>query len=299
MLHIKPMIDALNVHADHYVPLGDYSVTTILNPPRYVHLQRRYGKDKNLNYPAMLPSFIGTGVHAYVEDCLRKAGGYALERRLFYNVLGRTISGQFDIFDGAAIWDIKTAKTWKLIFDPEATEWTQQQNIYAHMLRAEGTPVDQLNIIAIYLDWIYDKNVRDQSYPDAPIQQYVLDLWEPEYTQRFLEERVGLMIKYEDTPDDDLPMCDEVFEDPTVFACYKNVAAKRSSKNCQSLEEAVAYMKQTKGFGSGSYVEVRPQIRKRCERYCEVNHYCNKYKKYMQAKASETGLNWTVPYDQV
>lgn len=301
MLNIKPIIDALNVHASQYSSGGaDYSVTTLLNPPRVVHLQKRHGNEKTINYAALMPSFIGTGVHEYVESCLRKSKGYDLERRLFMDVAERKVSGAFDIYADNQIWDIKTCKTWKLVFDPEAIEWTEQQNCYAHMLRAEGCEVKQLNIIAIYLDWLYGKNERDRSYPPSPVCEYQLNLWSDRMVHAFMVDKVETMKEFEETPDNELPVCsqEERFEDPTKFACYKSEDFKRATKLFDNVEEAKRYMTNTKGFGSSSYIEVRPAIRKRCERYCEISSFCNVYREYKE-RQDRGSLNWVLPYDQI
>jgi hypothetical protein len=249
----------------------------------------------------MLPSFIGTGVHAYVEDCLRRSPNeYMLEQRLVYSVEDRIISGAFDIFLDGEIYDIKTCKTWKTVFDPGMIEWHEQQNIYAWLLHQQGIEVKALNIIAIYLDWIVTKAAHDRTYPQDPCVLLKLDLWPWEQTENFLRDRIRLMKHYEQTPDDELPECtrEERFEDPTVFKCFKNKEAKRSSKNCDSLDEAIKYMKNTAGFGNGSYVEAVYAVRKRCERYCEVNEHCNVYCRYREAIKNNT-LRDIIPYEQV
>lgn len=300
MLDIQPVLDMLQVHAGHYQSLGDYSVTTLLNPPRYVHLSKRHSRGK-LNYRAMLPSFIGTGVHAYVEDCLRRsANEYKLEQRIVHSVEDRIISGAFDIFLDGQIYDIKTCKTWKTVYDPDMIEWHEQQNIYAWLLHQQGVEVKGLNIIAIYLDWIDSKAQRDSSYPQDPCVKYTLDLWPWDKTEQFMVDRIRLMKGHESTPDDALPECtrEERFEDPTVYKCFKNANAKRSSRNCTSLDDAILYMKSTAGFGNGSYIEAVYAVRKRCDKYCEINEHCNMYRHYRDAKANNT-LRDVIPYEQV
>lgn len=290
----------LKVHANHYRSYGDYSVTTLLNPPRIVHLGKRH--ERKQNYDNMFASFIGTGVHAYAEHCLRMSPEpYELERTVMDKIEDRIITGTFDIMTkDNEIYDIKTCKTWKLIFDPEMEEWHEQQNIYRYLLHLRGIEVPAMYIQAVFLDWIESKALRDKGYPQQPDPVFQLTLWPHEKTAEFLVNKINLMKSYENTPDDDLPECTpkERFEDPLVFACFKSDAAKSSSRNLNTLDEAVAYMKSTKGFGVGSYIEVRRGIRKRCEKYCEVNQHCRFYHSYMAAKA-DNNLHETIPYEQV
>ena len=300
MIHIKPVLDMLKVHSTHYKSVGDYSVTTLLNPPRYVHLYKRYVDKADLNYDVMMPSFIGTGVHAYVEQCLSKTGKYTTEQRMIADIADRRISGTFDIYGDGEIWDIKTCKTWKVIFDPEFEEWTQQQNIYAFLLHLKGIEVKRLNIIALFLDWIELKSVKDPNYPQSPVVQYQLPLWSWKKTEEFLVGRVELMKKYEETPDNELPACTskEMWEDPTHFACFKTPKAKRAARVFDTIDEAIGYMKSTGGYTKDSFIEIRHGRRKRCDRYCEVNIFCNHYQAYKKSM-DDSNLIEIIPYEQI
>lgn len=300
---IDPIKDMLDVHAEHYKSVGDYSVTTLLNPPRYVHLLKRHCHEKQLNYDNMFPSFLGTAIHAYVEHCLNASvRSYRLEDRIVYTMRDRVISGAFDILTADnEIYDIKSCKTWKKVFDPEYKEWHEQQNMYAYLLYlTEGIQVRSLNIAAIYMDWVASKAARDRSYPQAQKEYITLEMWPLEQTEALMHERIDLMKAHENTPDDDLPECtiEERFEDPLQFACMKTETAARATRVCDTLAEAIQVMRTTKGFGAGSYIEVRHAVRKRCERYCEINGYCNVYKRYMAAKTNKT-LAEIIPYEQI
>jgi len=290
----------LKVHSKHYKPVGDYSVTTLLNPPRYVHLYKRYVDKADLNYDVMMPSFIGTGVHAYVEQCLNQTGLYRTEERMTAEIADRLISGTFDIYGNEEIWDVKTCKTWKVIYDPDFEEWTQQQNIYAYFLHLKGIPVKRLNIIALFLDWIESQALRNSNYPQAPTVQYNLPLWPWEKTKEFLFERVELMKKYEETPDDELPACtsEEMWEDPTKFACFKTTKAKRATRVFDTLDESITYIKNTGGYTNDSFIEIRHGRRKRCDKYCEVNAFCNHYQSYKR-QMDDSNLIEIIPYEQI
>ena len=289
------MLDILKVHSKHYKSKGDYSVTTLLNPPRIVHLNKRHS-DTISDPDTMFPSMIGTGVHAYIEQCLKQVEGYRVEQRLTHTIEDRIITGTFDILDSTnKITDIKTCKVWKTIFDPDMVEWHQQQNIYAYLLHLKGIEVTGIDIQAIYLDWIESKAQRDSGYPQQPDPVYKLDLWPYKQTEEFLVERIRLMKANEEVPDDELPLCapEEMWEEPTKFACMKSKDAARAGRVLDNLNDAIRYMKNTKGFGDGSYVEIRYGRRKRCEKYCEVREFCNHYKSY-QSRGVEI-----IPYEQV
>jgi len=236
---------------------------------------------------------------------------YMLERSLvhpFYldfNSKGvmRLIAGKFDILHNEEdIYDLKTAKTWKLIFDPDMVDWHQQQNIYAYLLKQRGVEVKSLNIIAFYLDWIESKSLRDASYPDAPIVQYKLKLWNPMDTEEFIKQRLMLHVTAEGMDDDDLPECtmEERWERPPVFALMSSVKAQRATKLIKDggLEDAIAAAMVTKGMSKDSYIEIRHEQRKRCDSYCKVNEYCRYYQEYALQKATET-MNTAYPLEGV
>jgi hypothetical protein len=249
----------------------------------------------------MFSSFIGTAVHKYAEQCLKRySDKYDLERRLTTTIEDRIISGTFDILLDKIIFDIKTCKTWKLVYDPEMVDWHEQQNIYAYLLYLDGIEVEHIYIQAIYLDWIASKALRDRNYPQQPDPVYELELWPFDETEDFLRGRVGLMKRYEEVPDELLPECTmkERWEDPLRFACYKSNTAKQAYRVKNTLEEAIEIMKTTKGFGAGSYIEVRHAERKRCEKYCEVSHLCNVHRQYKSAIENNT-LTEIIPYEQV
>lgn len=307
----KPLIDALKVHAGHYQSFGDYSVTGLIDPPRKVALQKRH-KDK-LDPPpeSQIASFVGTGVHEYFEKCLKAYKimdhRYELERGISEKIADRLISGTFDIlYDNTHIYDIKTCKVWKLIFDPNMTEWTQQQNMYAYLLHLRGIDVKSINIIAVYMDWLEGNAVRDRkSYPQQNVCEYKLNLWPWEETEIFLNERLALHKACESVPDEELPECtrSERWERheggvPIKYAVLKNKLAKRATRVFNDGTEAIKCFKSNKKLDSSSLIEIRYARRKRCEKYCSVNMFCSDYIEYT-GMIEGNGLNdyWT--YDAI
>jgi len=302
MIHSQIMKDILDVHAGHYSLQGDYSVTMLLDPPRIVHLNKRHPVQQ-IDYDTNYPSLIGTAVHKYIEECLKRSESskYRLEQRLFHNVSGRKVSGAFDILDEHNdITDIKTCKTWSVIFDPDMEKWTQQQNIYAFLLHKNGIEVNNLYIQAVYLDWIESMSLRNRDYPDQPDPVYKLTKWPYDVTEEFLNSRVELMKKYEETPDDELPPCSskEMWEDPTKFACFKTSKAKRAARVFNTIDDAIRYIKNTGGYTNDSFIEIRHGRRKRCDKYCDVRQFCNHYRAY-KARSDDSNLIEIIPYEQI
>jgi hypothetical protein len=312
MKHIQIISDAFEIYGKQYRSLGDYSATTLIDPPRKVALTKRYGHLVTPTVDSQAASLVGTAVHEKMERLLRlsnvKNPDYMLERSVVHP-MGvteadgvpnfRLLAGRFDIlYKEKDMYDIKTAKTWKLVFNPDMKDWHEQQNIYAYLLRMRGIKVESLNILCFYLDWIESSALRDSKYPQAPIVQYELTKWPLEETQAFIEGRLNWHVTCESMPDTNLPECsgEEMWEREPEFAIKKTADAKRAMRVVKkgTFEDAVTMARSLSGVGPESVIEARHGIRKRCENYCSVNEYCNQYKKYADKKSS-TGLNTIYP----
>jgi hypothetical protein len=311
MEHIKPLKDALSIHASHYKSYGDYSVTQLIDTPRRVRLYKRHG-DKSLpTMASSLSSFNGTGIHNYFETCLTKFATmdsqYDLERTVTEKVADRLITGKPDIvYAERDVYDLKNCKVWKLIFDPNMEEWTQQLNLYAYLLHLRNTEVENLYVIANYMDWIESQAVRDRQYPQAQAEQYKVDLWPWERTELFLQERIALHKSCEDVPDDQLIECtrEERWErhdggTSVRYAVLKHKKVKRATRVFDSMQEAVEYFKTAGSLNTNSLIEVRYARRKRCEKWCQpMNQFCNAYIEYT-GKLRNDSLNDYFTYDDI
>lgn len=312
----KPNIiqDILCAHKNHYVPYGHYSVTTLISPPRVARLEKRYGAEVEPDIQRDMPSLYGTAVHNYMEACLRKYDmvddvNYELERLLFTNINDRMITGRFDVLANRKhMFDFKTCKSWKLIFDPDMKEWHEQQNIYAFiLLREQKIEIDTINVIALYQDWQEGQALRSSQYPQSQMIEYELEKWDPRITEEFLRERLYLHKQCEDLPDEELPECTpeerwERFPDGRTeqYALMKDKKAKSAmpgSLKCETMKDIVELARSKKTTGE-SYIEVRHAQRKRCEKYCSINKWCNHYQDYMDKQYHGT-LNEIIPLSEV
>ncbi len=301
MKHIKPLMDALAVWSKRYRSYGDYSVTTLIDSPRIVHLTKRHKHEIKRGPEQQISAFIGSCVHGGFEDGLRLQSliddKYDVERTVFDKIEDRLISGTFDILmDGKHLYDIKTCKVWKKIFDPHMEDWHKQVNIYAYMLHRRGIEVKSLNIIALYLDWKQVDAVRDERFPRDPVEEYEMEFWPLEETEGFVRDRINLMKSNEQVADENLPLCtsEEMWErdSDTTYAVMSTSNLKRSMKNFKVKEEAIAYAQEVKvKHQPGTiFVEVRLPKRKRCEEWCDVAPWCNQYAHYKNNKQGDAGL---------
>jgi hypothetical protein len=298
MDNIRPLADAIAVHRGNYSNDGaDYSVTELLNPPRVVFLNKRHAAKVPLFVQDLLHSYNGTGSHNYMEYCLTKMPGskYECETRLRYTVNNRLITGAFDmVYDSSHMYDLKNTSCWKGMFG-DKFDWAAQSNIYRWMYHQDRDVVlKALSIIALFRDWNKNQMFRSgPKYPKYPAVEYKMPVWELDETWEFMEGRVNEMIKYEDTPDDDLPECtyEDMWSEPDQVAVMSTrlksralrvLSSMKAAKNFVNIHLAKPDCKDT--VQSLSY-EVRPAVRKRCVDWCPVNNYCCQYQKYLADQA--------------
>jgi hypothetical protein len=283
---------------ERYSKSGDYSVTDIISPPRVVHLKKRYGHLAQPDLGASIPSILGTAIHEYFEKYLElwidkhDYDGYTLEEQVQISRMGRKISGRYDIREGDALYDLKSIKVWKLIFDPNLDEYHEQQNLYRLLVYLDkGITLNELNIVAIYKDWQEGNALRDRNYPQQQVIEYGLSIWDLDRTEKFLDTKLAELIRCEDLSDEELPVCtrDERWErhpggETIHFAILKNRVAKRATKVVRggTLDEAMVVARGMKGMTAESVIEARFAMPKRCMKYCDVNEQCSFYQSWCQ-----------------
>lgn len=304
---IDPIRHAFEQHSKHYDNGGaDYSVTTLLNPTRIAHLEKRHNHKVTLTVEQQLASLMGTAMHDYLERMLlahNKLAGhtvYTCEERLQRRVLDRTISGAYDILYHAAngLFDLKTTKCTTMVRNKGLkSDWTKQQNIYRWLIKEnKGLDLDTLNIIGLYWDWnkygayqIKDFKLR-KFYPKHPITKIILPVWDYQTTIKFVEKKVADLIKHEDTPDHLLPECtsDEMWADPDKFAVKLAGRAKALTAQCTTRKEAEDYIIEHQYNNDTKLqnytIESRPARRIRCEDWCPCNSFCNQWHEYNSKK---------------
>ena len=125
---------------------SDYSVTTILKPPRIVQLERRHWDELEEDVIDRVWSLFGSAAHNILEG--HGCEEAVTEKRLYANILDRKVGGQIDHYLDQCITDYKVTSVWTLIYGSRYKEWEEQQNIYAYIFAENGYKVDKLQIVA-------------------------------------------------------------------------------------------------------------------------------------------------------
>lgn len=273
----EPDFKAL-IHSDYDLPPGHISISRLISPPRKVLLERRHDDEIVVDCVDQMRMMLGTAVHYYTE---RFDGHDTLaEERISMPVMGWNVSGKLDLYDGKDEFVIDRKTTSVFAFGLGVKdEWEQQLNCYAHLLRHCGFGVKGARILAYMLDWkSYDAKYK-ADYPQKPIQMVPIALWEPDFTQAFIEERVtahaSAIETYHAHGEAGLPLCSskERWERPSTWAAKKpaNQKATRVFRGASAEYECRAFAAEKGGMEA----ILRPGEQVRCARFCRARPFCS------------------------
>ncbi len=247
---------------------ADFSVTQLIAPPFQTRLRKT--EEPVIDATQMVKAMVGTAVHEYLAT--RGASDDAIsEERLFMTVDGYVISGAIDNIEAHTVEDTKTTSVWAYKAGGKI-EWEQQLNIYAQLCREKFKEtgddryrIERLAITAIFTDFS-DKLAGFDGRPDAIVKVIDVPLWDEQQAMAFLRERIRLHTHESPEPCSD----EERWTQPEKWALMK-IGRKSAVKLYDSPHEASA------AKGAGMYIESRPAVHTRCERYCDVSHVCKHF----------------------
>ena len=279
-----PMVAAIlkDRYTDPDEKTSDYSASTLVAPTLQTVLQKRHADSLLVrDVTDLFYSFMGSVAHQVLEDSWIEMMGGIVEKRLYDTVHGKEISGKLDRYLEGAIRDYKTCKVYK-IQKGEHTDWEAQQNIYAHLCRLAGLPVNSLHIAAMIFDWKAGETYKE-NYPLSPIITLDLNLWAEPKAKAYIDDRVMRLIEAEKIEDDAalseaFPCSNhEMWKDLKDISVMKE-GGKKATRTFKDLdtarEEAAQYMVE-KGYAPPEYTIVeRYSDRTRCLGHCDVAHLC-------------------------
>ena len=246
----QPIYDALN--SDYQPKEHQYSVTTILNPTRQVILKRRYNNEIIQDCSELIYALFGTAFHSILENA-KESETQLKEEYLKQDLCvicdelkGYFLSGKADLIDVATktIIDYKTTSTFKVL-KKDFEDYRLQLLIYAWLFKQLGFEINKGEIIALLRDWQKTKAKFDKDYPQFQVQkiQFKFTKKDFEFIENFIKERFIELKKYEDVPDEELPMCsmEERWNDGNKYIVIKK-GNKRATKIHETLEEAQKHL---------------------------------------------------------
>jgi len=138
---------------------SDLTASQIPDLPQKVAIIRARRNDIERDVLDRMWAAIGTGfhdfIHKYAQEC---PSVIAAEQRVFTEIEGWKISGQFDLLEQIAgvvtLVDYKLITLWGYLRGPKA-DHVAQLNIYRWLLHRSGEypPVEALKVCAVWRDW--------------------------------------------------------------------------------------------------------------------------------------------------
>jgi len=218
----------------------------------------------------MIWALMGTAMHTILERGGIDAKGMT-EERLYTDIDGVRISGQFDYMDDdGLIWDWKIASVWEVMNGVKESR-ELQLNAYAYLATRNGLSVRGLRVGFILRDWSLREYQSQPNYPPHQVVVYGVPLWDQELTASYLQSRIAAHQEAVVT----LPECTkaERWARDDRYAVIRD-GAKRASRVYAGLDSATAF---SDAKGASYRVELRAGESVRCASYCAVSDHCSQW----------------------
>ena len=271
---------------DPYSFKGDRSTTSLIKPPRIFQLYKRHDLEMEEDVTDCIWRLVGNNTHNMLEragELMRRRKGYfghgiVVEKRYYTDVLGWSIGGQIDLYEGAVgrLTDWKVTSVWSVMHGVKP-EHEQQLNINAYLMNANGISfIRQLWLVNILRDWSKHKVEYGTDYPKCQVVVQDVEMWPYPKTKQFIAKRVRLHQESETMPDDKLLPCTDAerWKRDDKYAVMKK-GGKRALRLLNSQAEAEKWIKNN---GRGDKIDLRKGSYPRCEDYCHAAPWCNQWK---------------------
>jgi len=189
-----------------------------------------------------------------------------------------------DRYIDGEVKDWKFTKVYKWMRN-DFTEWEQQLNIIAYILKDNDNPVSKLSIIMHLRDFSANETFK-KGYPDCEWQIVNLNLWSTMAQKSYILERLLLLDENSKLDDSELLPCTqkEMWQDDSKWAIMKEGNVK-ATKVFDTEEEAMDFIDEAPAKTKDSYsIKEREAVRRRCVGYCDCSNHCHQHKSYMESK---------------
>jgi hypothetical protein len=266
----QPLVDAI-VNDKYSRGDSDITVTTLIQPPQIRQLLQLH--EPVADASDRIWSLLGQATHTILERAYENQPGIRAEERLYMEVHGWKVGGQFDVYDGntRTLYDYKITSVWAR---DGKVEWEQQLNMLRLLAERNDMPVEHLKICAIFRDWSKHKAKYEKDYPQAQAMLIDVPVWKLITAMDFMEERVAL---HQATA---RPCTDpERWKTDDVYAVMKT--GRKSA--VKLFTEAPSAHTFAQDRGKDHSVVFRPGEYKRCDDYCPVSSNCPQWQAHINA----------------
>ena len=245
--------------------VADFSATELLKPPQIVRLTKKHEDSITTDVRDEWWKLLGKGVH----NILEQYGEGLCEERFFAECNGVKISGAIDMLVDGAVTDYKVTSVFTIQRGLK-TDWEQQLNIYAWLLRQNDITATSLTIVGLCRDWIQSRAAVKRDYPQSPIVPIKVPLWRDERQDAFVENRVRVH-----TMENTLPCTPE---ERWARGGYTVLGGGLKPRSFDSLNEAANYINIKEKPGRTFSIKDGGAKFVRCESWCSISDHCPQWK---------------------
>jgi hypothetical protein len=315
----RSLVDALTAEDYDLIspPANVFSCTTIIDVPRPYFLRVRHEKNITVDVMDNVWLLDGSAVHYAVEMSNKNRGSDRLsEERFFievpvfggewkvhqlpekkgsitdqpwYDVSKYYLSVKFDHYDPEekVIEDYKRTSPWEWVHGIKPAR-ERQLNIGAFALTLAGFQVEKCRVCFFFKDFDKRKAADGGSYPQYPVSQKDLPVWDDSMCKSYIMARMAIFIKSAELPDNELPGCpdEDRWYKPGQMALYKNenkTATKLFDEGDTAGQEAHLAQMKTEYPKATWRWEYRRGTDVRCETYCRGCNFCTYYNTNVKA----------------
>jgi len=263
------------------------STTGLIQSPRQRVLANEFDDKIVVDVSDQIWKLLGTATHYVMEKANEGQEDIIGEERMYAQVNGWTISGQFDSMSirDKTLRDLKVTSAWTVMRAKSEgkIEWEQQLNIYAWLFKQNRKEeLKKLEIITVNRDWsLRQKQNSGADYPDSNISVIPIKMWTEQEQKDFIYERVNLHQEAEGDYliSSDLPLCtdEERWKQPDSYRVIKPKRV-RALRVLATEKEAEDYINKTTD-NKGLTIEFAKGESRKCKDYCDVSAFCDQYKK--------------------
>lgn len=202
------------------------------------------------------------------------------------DIMGWTVTGEFDLIINGQLEDIKNTKTYAYTKKTNDDKYIDQGSMYRWLFPQYVTKPD-MAINFLFSDWTQVKAGIDPNYPPFPIAQRKFPLKSIQQTEIEIINKLTEIDSFLNVPlndlEDLLPPCndEELWRSESEFKYYSKPDAVRATKaGFTSFSEAMTYMHNEKN-GIGVVKEIKGEV-KACN-WCKAFPVCKQKNNYIMS----------------
>jgi hypothetical protein len=271
---------------------SDISTTRLIAPPRIKVLEEKHWDEIEEDVSDKIFALLGSSVHSVIERAVTDED--ISELRLFHEINGWTLSGQFDLLTAKGeLIDFKVTSAWSALdaLQNGKPEWEQQLNVLDFLSRHTDTPmqnkrgkqlkIKSLSIMAILRDWSKLKTMTSDNYPKKQVVMIPIRKWSEEEQDNYVLARIKAHQEASlvgSTEELDVCTAKERWRKDDKYAIMKD-GRKTALRVLDNKDQVKQYLKDKKLIeGKGCTVVFRAGEDVRCQHYCRVNSFCDYFK---------------------